>query len=99
MAHTADDHAPSPRRRGLVQAPVKPLDEDGVQVAALGTLVWAVASVVLLVRGDASPDWWLWTALFGTVIGMLGLGYCLRRKRARGGAGGRPPQTTQSNRT
>lgn len=82
---TADTPVPPPglARRGLTQAPVKPLDEDGVQVGILGTFAWVIAAVVLLVRGDAAPSWWLWTCWAGIGLGVLGLAYCWRRQSNR----------------
>lgn len=72
---------PTPRHRGLTQAPVKPLDADGVQVGVVGTIVWLIAAVVVLLRGDSAPDWWLWTCWVGVGLGVLGLGYSRLRKR------------------
>ena len=59
------------------------MDEDGVQVAIIGTVAWIIAAVVLWLRGDAVADWWLWTALVGVLIGIVGLAYCLRRRSRR----------------
>lgn len=77
----------APRVHHLVQAPVKPLDEDGVVVGLVGTAIFAVAVGVLwffyphLERtGD---QWWLATAITGTCLGILGTLYCYSRKRRR----------------
>ena len=79
-------------RRGLTQAPVEPLDQDGVQVGIIGTIAWTIAALVLLLRGGADPVWWLWTCAVGVAVGLVGLAYCVgRRGRRRPGA--------QSNRT
>lgn len=71
----------------LTQAPVKPLDEDGVQVGVIGTLAWVVAAIVLLVRGVGGPGevavWWLWTCCAGVGVGVVGLAYCLGRRSRR----------------
>ncbi|WP_051209189.1 DUF2530 domain-containing protein [Propionicicella superfundia] len=77
----------------LVQAPVKALDEDGLNVAIAGTVVFAVAAVVLAVDAETlertGHQWWLWVALTGTGIGVAFLAYCLirRLRRARRNAG------------
>lgn len=74
----------------LVQAPVKALDQDGISVTILGTVVFAVAAVVLALNWThlqtQRTEWWLWVAVTGTVLGVLGCGYCIwRRARRRRG--------------
>ncbi|MGD7732969.1 DUF2530 domain-containing protein [Propionibacteriaceae bacterium G57] len=96
-AETPDDATRAtvePRRRGLVQAPVAPLDEDGVQAAIIGTIAWAVGLVVMLLRGDAAPAWYTWTCVAGIGVGGLALVYLVRRRRVR-----RAQSTAQSNST
>lgn len=67
-------------------AAAKPLDVDGVRTVLVGTVLWAVAFVVLLVLRDELVDqgreWWLWTALAGAGLGMLGFEYTRRRRDA-----------------
>lgn len=79
------ENAPQPVEstapRGLVQAPVAPLDEDGVQVARVGTVVWLVAAAVTWAID--SSDWWFHTCLVGAAIGLFGVFYCQRRRRVR----------------
>lgn len=76
------DHRPI-----LVQAPVAPLDPDGVIVFVSGTTLFAIASVVFgFTAGDLASvgrSWWLWTSLAGTGLGLLGTTYCLARRRRR----------------
>lgn len=71
----------------LVQAPVLPLDEDGVVVGVIGTVLFAVATVVLWLNQPAleahQDGWWLWTGVTGTVLGALGTAYCVYRKKHR----------------
>ncbi len=68
----------------LVQAPVKALDEDGVAVAVISTVAFAVASVVAWINVGAlsagGHRWWLWVAVSGTVIGIGFTAYCLIRR-------------------
>jgi hypothetical protein len=79
---------------------VAPLDVDGVLAAAVGTLAWTVALLVLALRRDelvaTGRTWWLWTCLAGVGLGLLGLSYCTHRRdalrsAARGSA--QPPPT------
>jgi hypothetical protein len=65
---------------------VAPLDVDGVAAVTVGTIAWAVATLVLLVlRGQLVEDgngWWLWVGVAGTGLGLLGIEYCRRRRDA-----------------
>jgi hypothetical protein len=62
------------------------VEADAVPVTAIGTLAWAVVLVVLLVlrllghRPGAHDDW-LWIAVAGVGLGLIGL-RTVRRRRA-----------------
>ncbi|HEV2375738.1 MAG TPA: DUF2530 domain-containing protein [Streptosporangiaceae bacterium] len=63
-----------------------PLEADDQLVTAVITAGWAIALVVALVLGDRIPAparWWVWTCLAGTVMGLFGLWFVPRLKRAR----------------
>lgn len=64
----------------------KPLDVDGVRSVAVGTVLWVVALVVLLLVRDRLEDngttWWIWTCVAGAGLGLLGLAYTRRRRDA-----------------
>ena len=68
------------------------VDVDGVAATTIGTIVWAVAFLILLpFRSDLEADGrgdWLWICLAGIVGGLYGIVYCRRRRasmaRARG---------------
>ena len=66
-------------------ADVQPLDVTGVRTVAVGTLLFAVASVVLAFSygwlEDTDREWWLWTCVTGTVLGLYGCVHCRRRAR------------------
>jgi Protein of unknown function (DUF2530) len=58
--------------------PPEPLDVDGIASVAIGTVLFLVAFlVVVLMRGF---DRWAWVCLAGAGLGVLGLGYCIRRR-------------------
>ncbi len=70
----------------LAQRPdPEPLETDDVKIVAGGTALWAVALVVLValkVAGTQVHGWWLVMCLAGVVLGLAGVRYCGRRKRA-----------------
>jgi hypothetical protein len=58
---------------------------DTLRVVQVGTALWAVALVVLLVLGDRVDRVWTWTCVAGIVLAAVGLGIMrfqgvLRRK-------------------
>ena len=62
-------------------------DVDGVRTVEVGTLAWLIGFVALLPfygrLDDAGRTWWLWTCLAGFGLGLFGIEYCRRRRRAR----------------
>ena len=63
-----------------------PLEANDELVTAVITAGWAVALVVLLVLRDRIPAgerWWIWTCIAGLAMGLFGLWYVPRVKRAR----------------
>lgn len=77
----------NPRRHLLVQAPVPAVDADGVGVVAVGTILWALAAGVLWLNlgalNELGHQWWLWVAVSGFGLGVVGLVYSLHRARRR----------------
>jgi len=57
----------------LKQAP-PPLQVDTARVVLLGTALWAVALVVLLILGDRVDRVWTWTCVAAIGLALLGLG-------------------------
>jgi len=54
--------------------------------AAIGTLAWAVALVVLVAMGDALPQterWWIGVCVTGAALGVFGFLYIPRLLRKR----------------
>lgn len=65
-----------------IEQPTEPLDVDGVAATAVGTVLWAVGFLLLLVTGtrfDDSNGWWLWVCIAGFGSGLVGIGYTRRR--------------------
>jgi hypothetical protein len=74
-------------KRTFADADLAPLDVDGIRTVEIGVAIWLVAFVALLPfygrLEDAGRVWWLWTCLAGFGLGLFGLEYCRRRRRAR----------------
>ena len=72
--------------------PPPPLEANDQLVTVTGTAGWALALIVLLIiRGSLPADarWWIWTCAAGLVMGLFGLWYVPRFKRARARAAAR----------
>ncbi len=79
---------PPPEEPPAGPPPLEPFHVDTQRVVLVGTAVWLVALVVILVvptlhRGARS--WWPWAAVAGLLLGLLGLAY-LRRGRGNAAA-------------
>ena len=78
---------PEERHHLFEQAPVEAVDVDGIGVVTLMTAAFLVASAVLAVLyprlAQANAGWWLGVAVAGFLLGLVGLGYCLTRRRLR----------------
>lgn len=81
------EDAAAPERHLIEQAEVSPLDVDGVQAAVLGTAIFALASVIMVIGYErlvaAGDGWWLGVALSGLGLGLVGIGYTVSRRRRR----------------
>lgn len=76
--------------RTFLVADVEPMDVDGLRTVLLGTALWAVAFVVLLVffREELRADghiWWLWTCVCGVLLGFFGAWHSRWRRHRRVG--------------
>lgn len=64
---------------------LKKLDLDGVQVAYVGTGIWAVLAVAATLLSDrlsaAGVLWWRDVTYAGVVIGLIGLRHVILRRR------------------
>jgi Protein of unknown function (DUF2530) len=71
--------------RKLRPAP-PPLEANDQLVTAVITAAWAIGLISLLVLRDDLPPgqrWWVWTCAVGLCLGLFGLWYVPRLKRAR----------------
>lgn len=63
-----------------------PLETDDVKVVAVGTALWALGLLVLVLLrvSDAAevPGWWLGMCGYGLALGLYGVRYCRRRHAA-----------------
>jgi len=57
----------------LQQAPVVPLDASGFTASVVGTVLFAVVTVILLLGGMRGP--WVYILVTGTVIGLILIPY------------------------
>ena len=84
--------------RALRRPDPPPLETDDVHVVAVGTALWGLGLVVLLVlrlTGAAQVrEWWMVMCVAGIALGLLGVRYCQRRRAAiaRDAALGLPPR-------
>ena len=73
--------------RTYIVADVEPLDVNGIRTVEVGTALWLIGFLALLpFYGRLTDDghtWWLWTCLAGFGLGLFGLEYCRRRRKAR----------------
>ncbi len=65
---------------------LKPMEVDITRIVLIGTVLYAIAAVVLLAMNTTLTHHghgrWPWVAVSGTALGLLGLYYLKRRDRA-----------------
>jgi hypothetical protein len=75
-----------PRRPDL-----QPLKTNDTIAILSGTVLWAIALIVLLImQPDPEHRWWIWTCVAGICGGLFGLWFVRRRDRR-----GPPPSTDE----
>ncbi|HEV3174109.1 MAG TPA: DUF2530 domain-containing protein [Actinocrinis sp.] len=72
---------------GVTPREIKPMEVDIFKIVVIGTVLYAIAFVVLLPfrtsLEHAGHGRWPWIALSGVVLGFMGLGITYRRARRR----------------
>ncbi|MGC5015965.1 DUF2530 domain-containing protein [Streptosporangium sp. DT93] len=74
---------------------LQPLRTDDTRTILVGTVLWAVALIVLLVvQPDPGHRWWIWTCVSGICGGLFGMWFVRRRDRRRPPASEEPIEPT-----
>lgn len=65
-------------------AEVQPLDVSGLRTVTVGTAVFLVSGLLLVLffrdwMAASDREWWLWTCVAGFGLGLFGYTYCRRR--------------------
>lgn len=80
VTQNSDEHRPV-----LIQAPVRALDPDGLAVVSAGTAAFGVGIVLCVIfqipLANSDRSWYLWVAVIGTIIGLIGLATVLIQRR------------------
>ena len=63
-------------------APTQPLDVNASLIVMVGTAIWFVAFVVLLILHSRVDEQWIWTAVAGWGLGLIGLPLIRAQHRA-----------------
>jgi len=68
---------------GAARPELEPMETNDLLIVAVGTALFAIAALVLLpMHASLSHDGhgrWLWIAVSGFLLGLVGLVYCRRR--------------------
>ncbi len=63
---------------------LEPLQTNDTATILVGTALWAIALIVLLIaQPGPGQRWWIWTCVAGIAGGVFGLAYVRRSTRAR----------------
>lgn len=85
-------------QRAYIKGKVQPLDLNGVRTMGFGALAWLVAFALLVpfypTLQANDRVWWLWTCCAGFGLGLIGVGYCRRRRTQLAKHPEREPETS-----
>jgi hypothetical protein len=67
---------------------LKPLEVNGITAVTVGTLAWTITLIVLLFSrswlSETERTHWIWIAVSGIILGLLGYRYSTRRAKRLG---------------
>ncbi len=67
---------------------LKPIETDGINLLYVGTILFAIATLVLIYQPDFIDDQtqmvWLRITIMGTILGLIGLRIIKRRRKRLG---------------
>ena len=88
---SAPGDADAARTTALTTARPTIRDADAVRPLIVGTIAWAIAGLILLLRLDDlranDREWWLAVCAIGFGLGLIGTWVVVRRRRAYRAAG------------
>ena len=60
-----------------------PLEVNGITAVTVGTIIWSVATVIMVLMRDQLTAWgrsnWIWICACGVLLGLIGIRYTRRR--------------------
>jgi hypothetical protein len=67
---------------------LKPIEADGIKAVKMGTLAWMITLIVLFFSQswltETERTHWIWIAVSGIILGLLGYRYSTRRAKRLG---------------
>ena len=62
---------------------LEPLEINGITAVTVGTIIWAVATVIMILMRDqpaaSGRGNWIWICACGVLLGLIGIRYTRRR--------------------
>jgi hypothetical protein len=81
-ADSLSDSGPAPKAKDA-KASLEPLEVNGITAVTVGTIIWAIATVICLIAREqletAGRGNWVWISACGVLLGLLGIRYTRRR--------------------
>lgn len=85
VSNTADSLSESGNeaRNNDEKLALEPLEINGITAVTVGTIIWTVATVIMVVMRDqleaSGRGNWVWICACGVLLGLLGIRYTRRR--------------------
>lgn len=81
-ADSLSDSGTEPKPKDA-KASLTPLEVNGITAVTVGTIIWAIATVICLIAREqlaaAGRGNWVWISACGVLLGLLGIRYTRRR--------------------